>query len=204
MESVTREALKRIGYRLEIKIYPTARSIYNLNKGFVDGEMSRVKGLEVNYPNIEYVPEVIYKSKFFVYSGQTLNCKLGWSSLENKKVAYPRGWKIIDINIPETSVVTKVKNFQQLVNLVKRGRVDYFIYSGWLDSSFKKLLEQNEIKQVHPYLVERPMYMYLNKKHSSLIKPLTQAIKDMKQDGSYGVLVDKFLTPLLVHSSVDD
>lgn len=204
LESITREALNRIGYELEIKIYPTERSIHNLNKGLVDGEMSRVQGLEDDYPNIRYIPEALYKAKFFIYSKNIFDFELGWSALENQKVAYIRGWKIVDSNIPQTAIVTKAKNFQQLVNLINKDRVDCFIYSGWLDSSFKKLLEQNNIKQVHPYLVERPMYMYLSKKHRSLIKPLTQAIKDMKQDGSYGVLVDKFLTPLLVHSSFDD
>jgi len=77
LEALTREALKRIGYELEIKIFPTARSIHNLNNGLVDGDMSRVGGLEDSYPNIIHVPEKLYESIFYIYSKKQLNSELG-------------------------------------------------------------------------------------------------------------------------------
>lgn len=204
LESITREILKRIGYDLEIEIYPTARSIYNLNNGLVDGEMSRIGGLEDSYPKIIHVSEKLYDVIFYIYSKKKIDSQLGWKALENKKVAYIHGWKIIDINIPETAIVTRAKNNKQLLDLINKGRVDYFIYSGWLDESFRNELKQSGIHHHHPALDKRPVYMYLNKKHSDLIPLLKQAMQGMKKDGSYDAIVDKFLTPLSLNILTHD
>jgi len=202
LEAITREALGRIGYQLSVKIFPTERSIYILNKGLVDGEMSRIGGLEKSYPNIVHVPEKIYDTGFYVYSKTPIATDLGWESLANKKVAYIRGWKILDANVPKSAVVTKTKTSQQLLNLVNKGRVDCFIYSGWLNSAFSSDLKSNHVLQLNPHLAIEPMYMYLNKKHLPLVSKLNKVLVEMKKDGSYDALVEKYLEPLTAYNSV--
>ena len=59
-----------------------------------------------------------------------------------------------------------------------------------------KLQLDNVVLQV-PALAKKEMFMYLHKKHAALAPQLSQALSEMKKDGSYQGLVNKHLTVLL-------
>lgn len=48
------------------------------------------------------------------------------------------------------------------------------------------------------------MYMYLNKRHEPMIAGLENALRRMKQDGSYQTIVSRFLAPFKKEMRPDD
>ena len=51
-----------------------------------------------------------------------------WSSLEPYDVAIINGWKILEKNVLATRSLTKVRDPQQLFDLLSQGRVDVVVY----------------------------------------------------------------------------
>ena len=58
-------------------------------------------------------------------------------------------------------------------------------------------LKINKAKILSPSLAKKDMFIYLHKKHKALIPKLSQALTEIKENGVYGELVKKHLTPLL-------
>ncbi len=197
MDDVSREALKRIGYQLVIIRLPAERALRSANSGFIDGEMSRIQGLDKIYSNLIRVPEKIMDWEFFVFSKKQINLQNGWHSLENKSVAFITGWKILENNVPKTAAITKTKNSQQLFTLLQKDRADFIIYEHWGGKYLSNKLQLDNVVLQVPALAKKEMFMYLHKKHAALVPQLSQALSEMKKDGSYQGLVNKHLTVLL-------
>lgn len=193
MDEVTREALKRIGYKLVINRQPAERGLRSINSGKIDGEMSRIRGIEKIYPNLVMVDEKIMNWDFVVFSEKDIQLANGWNSLEKKNLAFINGWKILEKNVPASAVITKVKNSSQLFTLLKKGRVDYVIYEHWGGHKEIDLLKLKNIRLRKPELASKEMFIYLHKKHASLAPKIAAALKGMKQDGSYQKLEKKYL-----------
>ena len=201
IDEVIREVIQHTGYQLQIQILPAERALHSLNAGLIDGEMSRIKGLKTLYPNLIRVPEKIMDWEFVVFSKKPIDLSHGWQSLAGKNIAYITGWKILEKNIPDTAITTKVKNSEQLFKLLDRDRVDFIIYEHWGGQYLLKKLSSNNIHLRTPALIKKEMYIYLYKKHSNIIDKLSNALKQMKQDGRYQQLKDKHLSPYFNEST---
>lgn len=197
MDDVSREALKRINYQLVINRLPAERALRSADSGLIDGEMSRIQGLDRIYSNLVRVPEKIMDWEFFVFSKKQINLQNGWHSLNNKNVAFITGWKILENNVPKTAAITKTKNSQQLFTLLQKDRADFIIYEHWGGKYLSKQLQLDNVDLRAPALAKKEMFMYLHKKHAALVPKLTQVLSEMKKDGSYQGLVNKHLTALL-------
>ena len=57
LDEILQYMLKDIGYRLETVELPAERGLVYTNSGKVDGEMSRVEGMQKRYQNLIPVPE---------------------------------------------------------------------------------------------------------------------------------------------------
>jgi len=55
-------------------------------------------------------------------------------------------------------------------------------------------------KMCNQPLAVKEMFIYLHKKHHSLVPQLSQALVEMKKDGSYQTLFNKYLMPFNNHS----
>ncbi len=197
MDEVAREAIKRIGYQLDINHLPAERGLRNANNGLIDGEMSRIKGLDNIYHNLIRVPEKIMSWEFCVFSKKPIDLQKGWASLEKKNVAFINGWKILEKNVPKSATITRTRNSQQLFTLLIKNRADFIIYERWGGNSVLKKLQLDEISLQRPFLASREMFIYLHKKHKALVPELARALAEMKKDGSYERLKEKHLTNFL-------
>ena len=124
-------AFKRIGYELQTVRLPAERGLKNANSGIVDGEMSRVAGLDKLYPGLMPVPEKIMDWQFVAFSYHVVPASQGWADLASKSVAHINGWKILEKKIPASAEITKTANATQLFNLLKRQRADCILYERW-------------------------------------------------------------------------
>jgi len=193
MDKVTEMALLNIGYELQLVKLPAERGLVNVNQGIDDAEMSRIAGLEKTYKNLRQIPEKIMDWEFVVFSKQDIDLTKGWESLANKDVAFINGWKILENNVPPSASINKVKNDNQLFLLLKKDRTDFIIYEKWAGLELIRKNKLSGVKLLDPPLAIRNMYIYLNKKHSKLINPLSLSLKRMKEDGSYRKLEKQIL-----------
>ena len=196
MDEVSREALKRIGYDLVINRQPAERALRSANTGLIDGEMSRIQGLNKMYANLIRVPEKIMDWDFFIFSKKAINLQQGWQSLKEKNIAFITGWKILENSVPESAVITKTKNSRQLFTLLEKDRTDYIVYEHWGGQYLINKLQLDNVVIQSPALAKKEMFMYLHKKHATLVPKLSKALAEMKNDGSYQRLVKKHLTIL--------
>ena len=193
MDKVTEVALLNIGYKLQLVKLPAERGLVNVNQGIDDAEMSRIAGLEKTYKNIRQVPEKIMDWEFVVFSKKKVDLTKGWSSLANKNIAFINGWKILEKNVPASANINKVKTDNQLFLLLEKDRTDFVIYEKW--AGLEQIRKHNlaDIRMLEPALAIRDMYIYLNKKHEKLVKPLSKSLKEMKDNGDYRKLEKRIL-----------
>ena len=196
MDEVAGEAFRRMGYTLQTVQLPAERGLKNANRGIVDGEMSRIKGIDKKYPNLIRVPEKIMDWEFVAFSYNPITLAGGWNDLSGKSVSHINGWKLLETNIPTTAEITKTSNADNLFNLLRKRRTDFSIYERWGGRYLLNKMEMGEVRTCQSPLAVREMFIYLHKKNKQLVPKLAETLLAMKQDGSYQKLRDKHLMPL--------
>lgn len=195
LDRVVAQALARIGYSLKTVRLPAERALKNINLGIDDGDMGRVSGLELIYPNLLRVPEKLLDMEFTGFSEQTYDLHDGWQSLQGLSVSYINGWKILEKNVPKSVHVTTVRDANQLFMLLKKRRVDMVIYERWSAVPIIKALGLDKIKRQEPPFIVKEMYIYLHKKHRELVSKLAASLKQLKQEGLYEKLNQELIIP---------
>jgi len=195
LDRVVKEALSRMGFRLETMRLPAERALKNVNLGIDDGDMFRVKGLESIYPNIVRVPEKLLDMQFTAFSRKTFDLSQGWKSLQGLSVGYINGWKILEENISNDVDVTTVRDSGQLFKLLKKRRVELIIYERWGAELIIKSMGLAIVKRQEPALIVTEMFIYLHKKHRMLVPILAATIKQLKQEGFYQELASDMQLP---------
>ena len=185
VDQLATEAFRRCGIKLVIDHLPAERALRNANKGIIDGDLMRIKGLDKIYPNLIRVPEKLVDWYFVAYSKKAIDLSKGWQSLANRNVAIITGWKIYEKNVPKTADLAKVRNAEQLFKLISRNRTDVVLYNHSSGQYLLKKLGIQGITEQSPPLATKEMFIYLNKKHSRLVPKLAKALADMKADGTY-------------------
>jgi polar amino acid transport system substrate-binding protein len=189
LDELINKLLFKIRYKVEIQNLPKERCLYNLNNGYIDGDVSRINGLENIYKSIIPVPENTMTATFGLYSFKPIKPDFNWDNLKEKNVAYIRGWKIFDLNVPKSSYITKVKSLNQLFELLEKQRIDYFLYGNVF--GFNELYETQNMKLKFHKLAQKDMFIYLNNKHKNLVPKLSEALIEMKKNGEYDILINK-------------
>jgi len=198
IDLVLKEALHRIGYKLDSRGLPNERSLINTNRGIIDGEAQRIAGMEKKYPNLIRVQEKIMDWQFVAFSKQKIDTTAGWKSLTSYTASFIMGWKIFEYNVPKQTSITTVQNEKILFNLLKRDRIDVVLYELWQGLELIKSHNYTNIELSTPPLTTREMFTYLHKKHAHLAPKLAQALKKMKHDGTYNQLYNRTLGHLKV------
>jgi len=196
MDLVAIEAFKRINMTLKTVKLPAERGLRNANAGIIDGEMSRIADVAKIYPNLICTQEKIMTWEFFAFSQKSINMDKGWSSLLPYSVSFLNGWKILEKNVPKEVELTKVRTINQLFSILDKKRTDIILYERWAALSYIKNKNLQSIHLLKPKLAKTDLFICLHKKHRRLIVKLTNALKTMKQDGSYNNIIKKILTPL--------
>lgn len=200
-DEVVGQALRRLGYQLEVAVSPTARSMQLANAGVVDGELLRVAGMEKNYPNLVPVTENVMNAEFVVFSREPMRLTDGWQGLNGKTVGIVIGMKIIEDNMPDGAQVTPVASPEQLFQLLQKNRADCVVFYRLGGVYFLNKLDMSDIEVSSQHLARTPSYVYLNKKHAHLADKLSAVLAEMKVDGSYQRLVDHHVSNMGLQDS---
>lgn len=196
VDQIVSEALSRNGVSLEVSHLPAERALINANDGVDDGDLNRIAGLTKFYPNLVQVPEKTFTMEFVAFSRNKEFTISDWSTLKPYSVGIITGWKILERNIPEKVVLTKVKNTEQLFSLLKSNRVDVILFGKWQGLDYIKKNNIKGMKLLTPALASRDMYVYFHKKNKYLVPLFTKSLRDMKKDGAYKSIYNATLLPL--------
>jgi polar amino acid transport system substrate-binding protein len=197
-DMVVKEAFRRIAMDVQIVRLPSERALLNANDGIEDGNYARVgKMISPLYPNLIQVPEPITRFEFTVFSKKHDFRTKGWESLRPYHVGIVTGWKILEKNIQNSMSLTSVNNAESLFSMLEADKIDIAAYDLQQGKFVMKQLKLKDIYAISPPLATQDMYIYLHKRHDAIVPKLTNALKQMKKDGTYRKIVEKALRGLL-------
>jgi len=184
LDAVASEAFRRAGVELKLVKLPAERALRNANAGIGDGELTRIAGLEVQYPNLVRVPEKLFDLSFTAFSKEA-SIPARWDVLRQRQVGHIKGWKIYEEQLAGAPHVISVDDAAQLFRLLELDRIEVALYARWLGDA---LVRTQGIKGVHalePPLATREMFIYLHKRHAALVPRLAAALRAIKAEGRY-------------------
>jgi len=184
LDTIAKQMFKRNNLDLDIIHLPAERALRSSNSGVIDGELIRIEGMEKIYKNLIPVPETIFIQEFVAFTKNPSLEIRGWDDLKPLTVAYIKGWKIFEINIPKQTKTIIAKDTGQLFALLEKNRVDAVLLSKLLGQDVIFRRKQGGI-QMSPPLMQKNMHLFLHRKHKNLIPGLDKALKEIKAEGIY-------------------
>lgn len=200
LDLVAAEAFRRAGLKLKMVRVSPERALLNADAGIEDGVSARISGLEKTYTNLVRVPEKILDFPFVAFARQSKVDRASWNALKPLAVGHIQGWKIFEQNLMPGTNVTIVDTAEQLFTMLDKNRVDVALYERWLGLALAKKMGIKDIRVVEPALVEREMFVYLNKRHTDKVPAIASALRAIKADGTYTRICRAKFAPL-AHSS---
>jgi polar amino acid transport system substrate-binding protein len=184
LDVVADEAFRRVGVELRLVKLPAERGLINANDGVLDGDLTRIAGLDTQYSNLLRVPEKLVDWEFTAFS-KDASIPSTWTAMRTHSVGHIKGWKIYEQNLSGAERVVTADDPSQLFRLLELDRIEVALYMRWMGLA---LIRQQGLKDVHalqPPLATRAMFIYLNKRHAELVPRLADALRAMKRDGFY-------------------
>lgn len=188
LDRIIKEAFRRVGVNAEIVFTNTRRSLVDVNDGLLDAEMNRIEGLDVTYTNLVRVPEPNMQMHFVAFAKKDIPIS-GWTSISNLKVGMVQGWKILEQHTRSFTHLTQLTEVSTLFELLERERLDVVLYSKLTGYEELHQLGYTDIRALSPPLIVKDMFLYLHKSHKDLAAPVANALREMKQDGTYARIV---------------
>lgn len=196
LDRLVAEVFRRLGVKAEVQVYEASeRAMQNANAGIDDGIAMRIKGLEAQYPNLIRVPEKVIDNEFVAYSRRHAFPTPNWDALAPYHVAHIIGWKVFENNLGGRKDVTRVRNAEQLFELLRQDRTDVILYERWQGLWWAREMAV-EARPLEPPLASQEMFVYLHRKHEPLVGKVAATLAAMKKDGSYKRIFDETLAPL--------
>lgn len=199
---VVKEAFKRTGYSIEIAIMPWARCLADVKSGKIDGIFS-VYRTPARQEFLTYADEVLITQvqAFFVRKDSTISFDGDLNKLSELRIgiinetsygprldaALGQGiFKNVDLANSASA------NIQKLL----RDRIDVIpSYRHVVLNSARTLGVAGSIKELSPTIEAIPSYLAFSNKrdYSKTIGAFNQALRSMKQDGTYDAIFNKYL-----------
>jgi polar amino acid transport system substrate-binding protein len=195
VEEVAREAFRRVGLDLRVVPLPHERALVNANAGIEDGDLYRAAGFEKDFSNLAQVPESLVQQDFVAVARRPDVSVRGWDDLARYSVAYVTGNKILERHLEGFANVKSLRDNTLLFGLLATDRVDVVLINRWVGLVAARHAGL-AVRVQEPALVRVPMYMYLHRRHATLIPPLAAALAEVKRDGTWQRLYDQILKPL--------
>lgn len=191
---IATEAFRRVGVELRLIKLPPERGLLNANAGLADGDLTRIAGLEAQYPNLVRVPEKLMDWEFVAFS-KNRALAMDWPAIRSRPVAHIKGWKIYEQQLAGAPHVVTADDPEQLFRLLESGRVETVLYERWLGLALIKQQGLRGIWAHQPPLATREMFIYLHKRHAALTPKLAEALRKLKQEGFYQEAYRRTLLP---------
>lgn len=191
---VLSRAYGQIGFDLRINEYPNARSLLIANAGEVDGELSRIAGLETKFDHLRPVPtpvNVVHVSSFGLIQNE-FSESLG--HLGKARLGCVRGVKIVETFILEQELdCINFNHIDQALKVLSLGRIEQALLPELNGTAAITRLKLGNVKELRQKLASQHLYHYLHQSQSHLIKPLDEILQVMQQEGEIEKIRRRYL-----------
>jgi polar amino acid transport system substrate-binding protein len=194
LDVIASEAFRRVGVELRLVKLPPERGLINANAGIEDGDLTRIAGLEKQYPNLVRVPEKLVDWEFMAFS-KNASISSSWPVLRQHSVGHIKGWKIYEQNLATAEHVTTADDAEQLFRLLDLDRIEVALYERSLGTALVKQQGLKGVRLLAPPLATREMFIYLHRRHTLLAPRLAEALRAMKREGFYERVYNEKLKP---------
>ncbi len=184
LDAIAGEAFRRAGIRLQLVRLPAERGLLNANAGIEDGDLSRIAGLDAQYPNLVRVPEKLLDWEFAAF-GKEAALPAREEILRARPVGHIRGWKIYERQFAGAPEVVTAEDTEQLFRQLRRDRIEIALYERWQGLSRIRHQGWTGVHVLEPSLARREMFIYLHTRHTALVPKLAAALRAIKAEGLY-------------------
>lgn len=183
-EQVLREAYQNIGFMIHVERLPNPRSMLTSNSGQLDGELSRVAGIEVEFENLVAVPVPVNINEAYAFSKRKDIKTSDWESLRPYRLACVLGVQVIKLSLLERGIPCDyVATHQQTLKMLQLERVDIALMPRVNALSALKSANITDIEIAGGPLITLNLYHYLHKKNAKIIPHISAALKKMEASG---------------------
>lgn len=196
---------KRLKFDFTVKLLPFKRCFDYLIKGKIDGMLllyyKKERESFVNY----VLDAPMHYSKYYVFVKKGKEFKFNSiSDLHGKIIGNIRTFTIseeFDKAVNENKIIIEeVEYREQNITKLLLNRIDAFV-SNYASTKLvlNKLKLSNEVVHLPHPIIEKPVYFAFSKNSTNvkdkdkMIKAFTQAINEIKEDGTYDKIFDKYL-----------
>lgn len=197
LDIVAGEMFRRVGRELRLIKLPPERALINVNDGIDDGDLTRIAGLERQYPNLVRVPEKILDWEFAAFCKQC-PAESSWTAVRHHAVGHIKGWKIYEQHMAGAERVTTAVDTAQLFRLLSLERIEVALYEHWIGLAYLKQQGIDDVRVLLPPLSSREMFIYLHKRHAELVPKLAAALRELKREGFYARVYREKIDPYRV------
>lgn len=189
------EAYNKIGYDIEVRRLPNARALFTSNSGKVDGEVSRIKGINEKFVNLIQIPIAINFLEGYAFSKNSSLEITNWESLRKYKLVCVRGVKFVEANLSKRSIeYHEVTLFTQAVKLLQVGRFEASVFPRINGLSAIREAKVAGIKMVGKPLIKTKLYHYLHKKNANIAIKIQTVLEEMEQSGRIAEIRAEYIT----------
>lgn len=181
-EAVLREAYRRVGIELAIKEFPAERALNEANRGILDGELSRMAGIEARYPDLVRIPVAINRIEGMVYTNRADFRVDGWDSLRPYLIGVRIGIKFAEDGTHGMRV-QRVPTNEQLFSKLELGRTDIVVSTRTEGEAMIRRLKTRHVRALEPPLLTIDLFHYLHRKNQDLVPRLTDTLRQMEREG---------------------
>lgn len=193
--AILEEAYDRLGFSIELEVYPLARSLERANQGLTDGEVLREGGIEREHPNLIKVDVPIFTLRIMAYCLRDDIDITGWDSLNRYRVGMQVGITVGEETVGKHSQIFKVVSNKKLFTLLRQGRLDVVV-AGEL-AQYDPAVSDMDFSRCHfTPLKTAAGYHYVHMRRASLVPSLTAVLKEMQRSGETKAIADQFLQQL--------
>jgi len=169
---------------------PIGDALEGANSGVVDGELARTSLAEAELGRLQRIPAAIGAVRIIAYTQIGAEKVETIGDLKSKRVALFRGAVVTD-QLAKESTPVYADNVAGLFELLDKGRADV-VMATKLDVD----LYLNSVGKQSAYLASAPLletkvYHFLHKRHSDLIKRLSQYMKGLQVSGELERIISK-------------
>ncbi len=182
--AVIRGAYARLGYQIEVKKLPNIRALETANRGEVDGEVSRVAGINDRFPKLVSIPVSINKLEIVAFSDDSQIQITSWDDISQYRSICIRGVKLVEQELRNRELSCEfVSTIQQAIDMLHVDRADLLLIPRLNGMHVIRSLNERKVMPVSKVLTFQDLYHYVHVKNIALVDDLTQVLEVMANSG---------------------
>lgn len=190
---ILESAYERLGIPVQIKIAPAGRALEEVVQSRADGDVARIDGLELRYPNLIKIPVVILQTEGHAFSLAPLGPLNSWKDLSKFRLAFRRGLQFAEVGTQGLKV-ERTTTEEQAFRMLEMKRVDVVI-AGYLDGwQTARILSLTKVQSIPLPMEKISLFHYLHEDRQDVVAGITGILKKMEAEGELQRMRNAFIS----------